>query len=39
MLMYFGIYLILALLSGIISRNQKSGQSDAKRWFGFKKVV
>ncbi|RLL82093.1 amino acid ABC transporter permease [Mesotoga sp. H07pep.5.4] len=39
MLMYFGIYLVLALLSGLISRNQKSRQSDAKRWFGLKKVV
>ena len=38
MLMYFGIYLILALLSRFISGKKEPGRS-ARRWFGFGKVV
>ncbi len=38
MLMYFGIYLILALLSHLIGGKKEPARS-ARRWFGFGKVV
>jgi His/Glu/Gln/Arg/opine family amino acid ABC transporter permease subunit len=38
MLMYFGIYLVLALLSRLVDRKKRSS-SDIRRRFGFRKVI
>jgi hypothetical protein len=36
--MYFGIYLVLALLSRLVDRKKRSS-SDIRRRFGFRKVI